>query len=182
MLDLKFLRNNRDKVEAGIALKGMTVDLKKFYGVEERRLDLLHESEQLKARRNTASEEIASSKKRGENADAEIAAMREVGDRIKTLDTELRQLEEESEALAAWFPNLPHESVPPGSDPAQNQVVRTWGKPTSFGFEPKPHWEIATALGLLDFDRAAKISGSGFLLFTGRGARLERALINFMLD
>jgi seryl-tRNA synthetase len=182
MLDLKFLRNNREKVEAGIALKGMTVDLKKFYAVEERRLGLLHESEQLKARRNSASEEIAAKKKRGENADAEIKAMREVGERVKAMDTELRQLEEESEALSAWFPNLPHESVPPGRDPAQNQVVRTWGTPTSFGFEPKPHWEIATNLGLLDFDRATKISGGGFLLFTGRGARLERALINFMLD
>ena len=182
MLDLKFLRTHREKVEAGIALKGVTVDLKKFYAVEERRLDLLHESEQLKARRNTASEEIAARKKRGEAASAEIAAMREVGERIKTLDAELRQLEEESEALAAWFPNLPHESVPPGREPAQNQVVRTWGTATSFGFEARPHWDIATSLGLLDFDRAAKISGSGFLLFTGRGARLERALINFMLD
>ncbi|MEK7329213.1 MAG: serine--tRNA ligase, partial [Candidatus Eisenbacteria bacterium] len=100
----------------------------------------------------------------------------------KALDTELKTLEEESEALAAWIPNLPHPSVPPGSGPEQNQLVRTWGEPPTFDFEPKPHWEIATRLGLLDFDRAAKIAGSGFLLFTGRGARLERGLINFMLD
>jgi seryl-tRNA synthetase len=182
MLDLKFLRTHRDRVEAGVALKGMTVDLKTFYAVEERRLQILHESEQLKARRNSASEAIAALKKSGGDAAAEITAMREVGERIKDLDAELRKLEEESEALAAWIPNLPHESVPPGRDSAQNQLVRASGTPPEFDFEPRPHWDIATRLGLLDFERAPKISGSGFLLFTGRGARLERALINFMLD
>jgi len=182
MHDLKFLRQNREKVEAGITLKGMSVDLARFYGIEERRLQLLHDTEQLKARRNAASEEIAARKRRGESADGEIAAMREVGDRIKAFDAELKKLEEESESLAAWIPNLPHASVPPGRDPAQNQVVRTWGAPREFGFAPRPHWEIATRLGLLDFERAAKIAGAGFLLFTGRGARLERALISFMLD
>ena len=182
MLDLKFLRQHRDQVEAGIALKGMSVDLGRFYGIEERRLQLLHESEQLKARRNAASEEIAARKRGGESADGEIQAMREVGERIKEMDAELRRLEEESESLAAWIPNLPHASVPPGRDPAQNQVVRTWGAQRAFDFPPKPHWEIATRLELLDFERAPKIAGGGFLLFTGRGARLERALINFMLD
>jgi len=182
LLDLKFLRQNREKVEAGVALKGMAVDLKRFYEVEERRLAVLHETEQLKARRNAASEAIAVRKRKGEDATEDIAAMRDVGDRIKALDGELKRLEEESETLAAWIPNLPHTSVPPGSGPEQNQVVRTWGEKPRFDFEPKPHWEIATALGLLDFERAAKISGSGFLLFTGRGAKLERALIQFMLD
>ncbi len=182
MHDLKFLRANREKVEAGIALKGMAVDLRQFYAVEERRLQVLHDTEQLKARRNAASDEIAARKKRGEDAGDQIAAMREVGERIKALDTELRRLEEESEALAAWIPNLPHESVPPGREAAQNQLVRTWGAQPKFDFAPRPHWDIASALGLLDFERAPKIAGSGFLLFTGRGARLERALINFMLD
>ncbi len=182
MHDLKFLRQNRELVQAGVALKGMSVDLARFYAIEERRLQLLHETEQLKARRNTASEEIAARKKRGESAEAEIRAMREVGDRIKGFDAELKKLEEESEALAAWIPNLPHKSVPPGQDATRNQLVRTWGEPPRFDFQPLPHWEIATRLGLLDFERAAKIAGSGFLLFTGRGARLERALINFMLD
>jgi seryl-tRNA synthetase len=182
MHDLKFLRQNRDKVEAGVALKGMTVDLARFYAIEERRLQVLHETEQLKARRNAASEQIAEKKKRGESADDEIRAMREVGERIKALDAELKKLEEESESLAAWIPNLPHASVPPGRDAAQNQVLRSWGEPPRFDFTPAPHWEIATRLGLLDFERAAKIAGSGFLLFTGRGARLERALIQFMLD
>src|SRR5262245_50248602 len=182
MHDPKFLRQHRDKVEAGIALKGMTVDLAAFYGIEERRLAVLHETEPLKARRNAASEAIAARKKRGEDASADITAMREVGERIKGLDAELKTLEEESEALAAWIPNLPHPSVPPGSGPEQNQVVRTWGEPRRFDFEPKPHWDLATSLRLLDFERAPKIAGSGFLLFTGRGARLERALIHFMLD
>jgi len=182
MHDLKFLRQNRELVETGVALKGMTVDLSKFYALEERRLGALHQSEDLKARRNAASEEIAKKKRSGENADADIAAMREVGDRIKALDAELKRLEEESEALASWIPNLPHESVPPGSGPEQNRVIRTWKEAPNLGFKARPHWELATALGLLDFERAPKIAGSGFLLFTGRGARLERALISFMLD
>src|SRR5881397_2986145 len=182
MHDLKFLRQNRDRVETGVALKGMTVDLGRFYAIEERRLAALRETEQLKARRNAASEEIARKKKQGEPAEADIAAMREVGERIKGLDAELKKLEEESESLAAWIPNLPHPSVPPGRDAAQNQVVRTWREPPRFDFEPRPHWEIATRLGLLDFERAPKIAGSGFLLFTGRGARLERALIRFMIE
>ena len=182
MHDLKFLRLNRELVEAGVALKGMPMDLAKFYALEERRLAALHQSEELKARRNAASEEIAARKRRGEDAAGEIAAMREVGDRIKAQDAELKRLEEESETLAAWIPNLPHPSVPPGSGAEQNQQVRAWGETPRFDFTPQPHWELATALGLLDFDRAAKISGSGFLLFTGLGARLERALIQFMLD
>ncbi len=182
MLDLKFLRHHRERVEAGLALKGMPVDLGRFYAIDERRLDVLHETEQLKAQRNRASEEIAKKKKRGEPAEAEIAEMRAVGDRIKTLDAELKTLEEESEALAAWIPNLPHASVPPGHDAAQNQLVRSWGEKPDFAFEPRPHWELATSLGLLDFERAQRIAGSGFLLFTGLGARLERALIQFMLD
>ncbi|NOT34964.1 MAG: serine--tRNA ligase [Candidatus Eisenbacteria bacterium] len=182
MLDLKFLRHNRERVETGIALKGTTVDLDRFYEIESRRLALLHEAEELKGRRNTTSESIAARKKVGEDASADILAMREVGDRIRVLDTELKTLEEESEQLAAWIPNLPHPSVPPGSGPEQNQVVRTWGTVPKFDFEPKPHWELATELGLLDFERAPKLAGSGFLIFTGRGARLERALINFMLD
>ena len=182
MHDLKFLRTHREKVENGIALKGMTMDLGQFYTVEERRLQVLYETEQLKSRRNVASEAIAKKKKAGESAAGEIAAMREVGDRIQSLDAELKKLEEESEALAAWIPNLPHASTPPGRGAEQNQRVRAWGQPRRFDFTPLPHWELATRLGLLDFDRATKIAGSGFLLFTGRGARLERALINFMLD
>ena len=182
MLDPKFLRAHRDKVEAGVALKGQPVDLAAFYAVEEQRLKLLHETEELKARRNAASEEIARKKKAGVNADDEIAAMRVVGERIKGLDAELKTLEEKSEALAAWIPNLPHPSTPPGRDATHNQVVRTARPPRTFDFAPQPHWELATRLGLLDFERAPKIAGAGFLLFTGRGARLERALINFMLD
>ena len=182
MHDLKFLRNHRDKVEAGIALKGVELDLTRFYQIEERRLALLHETETLKAKGNAASEDIARLKKAGQDASAPIAEMRELRDKVKELDQELRLLEEESTNLAAWIPQLPHPSVPPGSDATANKVHRTWGSPAKFDFEPKAHWDLATDLGLLDFERAPKISGAGFLLFTGRGARLERALINFMLD
>src|SRR5512137_2208447 len=129
MHDVKFLRLNRERVEAGIALKGMTVDLASFYAIEERRLVVLHETETLKSRRNATSDEIARKKKANQDAGADIAAMREVGDRIKALDAELRTLEEESVALAAWIPNLPHASVPPGRDSSQNQQVRAWGEP-----------------------------------------------------
>src|SRR6267378_8079266 len=131
MHDPKFLRKHRDRVEAGVALKGMTVDLAAYYAVEVRRLQILHETEQLKAKRNTASEEIARRKQAGETPTAEIAAMREVGERIKALDAELKTLEEKSEALAAWIPNLPHASTPPGKDAARNQVVRSFGAPPS---------------------------------------------------
>ncbi len=182
MHDLKFLRTHRDKVEAGIALKGVQLDLTRFYQIEERRLALLHETETLKAKGNAASEEIAKLKKAGADASAPIAEMRELRDKVKDLDQELRQLEEESTNLAAWIPQLPHPSVPPGSDATANKVHRSWGEIRKFDFEPKAHWDLATDLGLLDFERAVKISGAGFLLFTGRGARLERALINFMLD
>jgi len=182
MLDLRFLRTHRDKVEAGIALKGTQVDLARFYQIEERRLSLLHESEQLKARRNAASEEIAAAKKSGLDATERIAEMRALGDQVKGMDVDLRRLEEESLELAAWIPNLPHPSVPPGSDASQNQTVRTWGDLPKFDFAPKAHWDLATDLGLLDFERAPRIAGSGFLLFTGLGARIERALISFMID
>jgi seryl-tRNA synthetase len=182
MHDLKFLRNHRERVEAGVALKGMSVDLARFYEIEERRLALLHESEQLKAQRNAVTQEVGARRQAGKPADELIQQSRGLGDRIREIDAGLKTLEEESAELAAWIPNLPHETTPPGRDAAHNQVVRTWGEPPAFDFEPQAHWDLATRLGLLDFARAPKISGAGFLLFTGRGARLERALINFMLD
>jgi seryl-tRNA synthetase len=182
MLDQKLLRQQRPRIEAGIAAKHAEVDLATYYRLDERRLELLRESEDLKARRNRASEEIARKKKSGEDAGADIAAMKEVSDRVKSLDADLKQVEAELERVAEWIPNLPHESVPPGKDARDNVQARAWGEPRRFDFEPRPHWELATGLGLLDFVRAPKIAGSGFLLFTGQGARLERALIQFMLD
>jgi len=182
MLDAKFLRQNRERVEAGVAAKYADVDLAGYYRLDDRRLEILREGERLKALRNRASEDIARKKKSGEDAAADIAAMREVSDRIKALDAELKPVEEQLEAIAATIPNLPHASVPPGRDERSNVLVRSHGEPRAFDFAPKPHWELATALGLLDFARAPKIAGSGFLLFTGRGARLERGLIQFMLD
>jgi seryl-tRNA synthetase len=182
MLDPKLLRSQRARIVAGIALKHVDVDLDAYYAADERRLALLRETEELKARQNRASEEIARKKRAGEDAAADIAAMKAVSERVKLMTEELKRAEVEVARLAAWIPNLPHESVPPGKDARDNVQVRAWGEPRRFDFEPKPHWEIATELGLLDFVRAPKIAGSGFLLFTGRGARLERALIQFMLD
>ncbi len=182
MHDPKFLRQQRARVEAGVASKGIEVDLAAYYRLDQRRLDLLRETEDLKHRRNVSSEEIARKKKSGQDASADIAATREVGERIKGADAELKQVESEIEAVAASIPNLPHASVPAGREAGDNQQVRAWREPPRFDFEPRPHWDIATSLGLLDFIRAPKIAGSGFLLFTGRGARLERALIQFMLD
>ena len=148
MHDLKFLRQHRDKVEAGIALKGVQLDLTRFYQLEERRLALLHETEMLKAKGNAASEDIARLKKSGADAAGPIAEMRELRDKVKELDQELRLIEEESTNLSAWIPQLPHPSVPPGSDVTQNKVHRTWGEIRKFDFEPKAHWDLATNLGL----------------------------------
>lgn len=182
MLDPKFARNQRARVAEGVAAKAADVDLDRYYRLDARRLELLREGEDLKAERNRASEEIARKKKLGQDAAADIAAMRQVADRVKALDEELKPLEAEWLGLAATLPNLPHASVPVGRGERDNVLLRAWGEARAFDFPPKPHWELAAALGLLDFTRGPKIAGSGFLLFTGRGARLERGLIQFMLD
>jgi seryl-tRNA synthetase len=143
---------------------------------------LLRESEQLKNRRNTVSQEVAVKKRNGENADHLIAEMREVNDRIKTLDDEIRVLEDDLNRLLLAIPNMPHSSVPVGHSEEDNVEIRRSGEPPAFPFEPKPHWEIADQLGILDFEAAAKVTGSRFVFYKGLGARLERALINFMMD
>jgi seryl-tRNA synthetase len=147
-----------------------------------KRRELLQESELLKNRRNVVSQEVAKKKKNGENADAVIAEMREVGDRIKALDEEIRVIEEQLNSILLSLPNVPHSSVPVGKSEEENIELRRQGEPTTFNFEPKAHWDIAADLGLLDFEAAAKVSGSRFVFYKGIGARLERALINFMMD
>ena len=181
MLDAKRIRTERAKVEEAIRFKKSPVDLARYLELDERRRQLLVKTETLKHRRNEASEMIGKKKRGGEDASTAIAAMKGVGEEIKALDDELAAVDEELVRLSAWIPNIPHESTPRG-EAEDNRVVRSWGEPKRFSFEPRPHWEIATSLGLLDFDRAGKIAGGGFLLFTGMGARLERALINFMID
>ena len=183
MLDPKFIRSNPEAVRQGIRNKKLDeAALDEFLQADELWRGRLTEVDQLKALRNTVSEQISRMKRAGEDTSAEIARMREVSDRIKELDAEVRELEERVQNAALIIPNLPHESVPIGNDAKDNVIVREWGEAPKFSFEPVPHWDIATNLGLIDFERGAKLSGSGFILYTGLGARLERALLNFMLD
>ncbi len=181
MLDPKRIRAQIDLVREACKYKKTEVDLDRYLVREERRREILFQVEGLKAEKNRASEDIGKAKKAGKDAAEAVAAMKKVGDEIKALDSHLAEIEAELQTIQHWIPNIPHESVP-RAEADGNVVVRTVGTPRTFDFAPKPHWELATSLGLLDFERAGKIAGGGFLLFTGRGARLERALINFMLD
>ena len=183
MLDIKLLRANFDEVKEKLTKRGEDLtDLDKFVGLDEKRRDLIAKVEVLKAERNEVSQKVAEMKRNKENADDVIARMREVGDEIKSLDEQLHQVEEDLNYIMMRIPNIPHESVPVGDSEDDNVEVRTWGEKPEFGFEPKPHWEIGTDLNLLDFERAAKVTGSRFVFYRGLGARLERALISFMLD
>lgn len=183
MLDVKLLRNDYAKVEAALASRGKSAELiSDFPALDEKRRALLQESEALKSRRNTVSAEVARCKKNKENADDLIAEMRQVGDRIKELDDEVRVLEAQIETLTMAIPNIPHSSVPKGQSEEENVEVRRWSEPRSFEFTPKAHWDIATELGILDFEAGSKVTGSRFTFYKGLGARLERALINFMMD
>jgi seryl-tRNA synthetase len=182
VLDPKRIRGETDRVRWAIAVKRTEADLDGWLARDARRRELLTKVEQLKHRKNEASEEIGRSRKAGGDASAAIAEMKRVGDGIKEMDAEVATLEAEMDAIQQWFPNVPHESAPKADDPSGNVVVRNAGTIREFDFKPRTHWELAQSLGLLDFERAGRIAGSGFLLFTGRGARLERALINFMLD
>jgi seryl-tRNA synthetase len=182
MLDPKRIRAETDRVREAVRLKNSTADIDRLLERDERRRRILTRAEALKHERNTASEEIGRRRKSGEDASEAIAAMKRVGDEIRALDAETAAVEAEIQEILVWVPNLPHESVPRAADASGNVVVRTAGEPRRFDFAPKPHWDLAVSLGLLDFERGVKIAGSGFLLFTGKGARLERALLNFMLD
>jgi len=182
MLDLKFIRENRELVKAGAQKKQVTVDLDKILSVDARRRQLVSESDSLKQRRNEASREIGQRMKAGEDPAALREEVRAVGDKIKSYDDELRQIDNDLQSLLLTVPNLPHPSVAMGTSEADNRFVREWGVKPKFDFTVRPHWEIGEMLGILDFQRATKISGSNFIMFKGLGARLERALINFMLD
>src|SRR6266446_7991164 len=182
MLDLKRIRTETDRVREAIAFKKTGADLDRYLLLDEERRQVLVESERLKHERNDVSEEIGRLKKAGKDAADKVRAMKQAGETIKSLDQRMAGLEVELETILAWIPNVPHPSVPRADDAAGNVVVREAREIRKFAFEPKPHWELAESLGLLDFERAGKIAGAGFLLFTGRGARLERALIRFMID
>lgn len=183
MLDVKLLRTDIEKVEQGLSKRGASLELiAGFSELDAKRRELIQETEQLKNRRNVVSQEVAKLKKSGEDADALIIEMREVGDRIKQLDEEIRELEQKVDELMLAIPNVPHESVPVGASEDDNVEVRRIGEAPHFSFEAKAHYDLAGELGILDFERAAKVTGSRFTFYRGLGARLERALISFMMD
>jgi seryl-tRNA synthetase len=181
MLDSKYLRENLESVEERLKTRGGSLDLTGFRELDSRRRELLQQSEELKALRNRVSEEISRIKDKSQAQD-QIAEMREVGARIKSLDEELKGIEEGLDLLLLTIPNIPNENVPFGSSENDNVEIRKWGEPPVFSFDPKPHWELGESLGILDFERGAKLTGARFTLYRGAGARLERALVNFMLD
>ncbi len=183
MLDIKYLRANFEEVKAKLEHRGEDLtDLGKFEDLDTKRRELIVKAEQLKSKRNEVSQQVATLKREKKDADDLIAEMREVGDQIKVLDDELRIVEEELDRLLLSIPNIPHESVPVGETEDDNIEAWKWGEIRDFAFEPKAHWDIATNLNIVDFERAGKVTGSRFAFYQGLGARLERALFSFMLD
>lgn len=178
---MKFIRENPDLVKAGIKKKNDSTDIDQLLNLDESRREVIRTVEELKAKRNQATQDIAQKKKAGEKADDAIAAMRKVGQEISELDNKLRDIEAEMEKIAHWIPNLPHESVPVGGE-EDMVIVREWGEIPKPSFKVLPHWEIGEKLGILDLEAATKISGSGFYMLRGLGAKLQRALIGYMLD
>ncbi len=181
MLDLKFLRDNLEEVERRLATRGGVVALGDFRALDDRRRGLLSEAESLKAERNQVSALIGRTKDKN-LVHSEILRMKEVSARIKELDEELRQAEESFKGLLLTLPNLPDADCPFGQSEEDNPEIRAWGEPSRLDFEPKAHWDLGEELDIIDFERATKIAGARFALAKGAGARLERALINFMLD
>jgi seryl-tRNA synthetase len=182
MLDPKFVLENKDLVLRKIGSRGITINLDEFSRLSDEKKKILRKAEELRFERNKASDLIAQSKREKKDASSLIAEMRTVGDRIKAFEDELRQVEEKIRLTLLHIPNVPDGSVPQGKSSEDNLEVRRSGPPPEFPFTPQPHWDIGTQLGILDFERAGKIAGSRFTVYLGAGARLERALINFMLD
>ena len=183
MLDMKKFRENFDAVAEALGNRGVAKEtLVEVKELDAKRRELIAQTEQLKQERNSVSAEIATLKRNKENADEQIAAMKKVGEDIKAIDQELIAIEERVTEIATRLPNLPASDVPVGADEDDNVEVRREGTPREFDFEPKPHWEVAENLDILDFERGAKVSGSRFVYYKGLGARLERAIYNYMLD
>lgn len=182
MLDIKIIRQNPDAIKTALKNRGADADLAGFLKLDEQRRNLLYEVEQLKSKRNQESEEIAKKKKAGESAEELIARMKEVSRKIKEMDEQVNDVETKLQDILLTIPNIPDDSVPVGKDDKDNVEVRRFGEPTTFDFEPKAHWDLGEDLDILDFNRAGKITGSRFTVYKGAGAKLERALINFMLD
>jgi seryl-tRNA synthetase len=180
--DLSFFRNNLDAIAKRLADRGFALDLEAFRKLDAERRSALAESEQLKARRNAESQEIGKLKKAGQDTAELQQKVRDMADRMTALDQTAEAADNEFRQMMAGVPNTPHESVPTGKSAEDNVEVRRWGAPPQFSFAPKAHWDLGPDLGILDFDRATKITGARFAVYWGMGAKLERALINFMLD
>src|SRR5579883_470289 len=182
MHDLAFFRAHFDQVAERLATRGNIPGLEGFRDLDQRRRVAIAESEQLKARRNAGSAEIAQLRRQGLDTSAQQQEIRQIGERIAALDEQVKALDESFRQLRAGIPNVPHESVPVGRDASENVEVRRVGQPREFDFPPKAHWDLGPELGILDLERAAKVTGARFAVYWDLGARLERALINFMLD
>lgn len=182
MLDLKFVRANPEIVQQALANRGSAANLDEFLELDAKRRALMIESEQLKNRRNQVSDQVAQMKREGKDANAIITEMREVSQRIKEFDDEIKGLDQKAQEIIMTIPNIPNASVPVGKDENDNPEIRRWSAPREFDFAPKPHWDLGEGLDILDFERGGKITGARFTVYKGSGARLERALINFMLD
>ncbi|NMC95608.1 MAG: serine--tRNA ligase [Syntrophorhabdus sp.] len=182
MIDPKMLREKSEIVFESLKKRGAEINMDRLFSFDEKRRMLIQESEKMKSERNELSNEIARLKKSGSDAENKISHLRDLGKDIEGLEQELRIVEKEWENMLLVIPNIPHESVPVGTSETDNKEVRVWGEKPSFDFAPLPHWDIGEKLDILDFKRAAKITGSRFTLYKAGGALLERALINFMLD
>jgi seryl-tRNA synthetase len=183
MLELRFIRENLELVKNKTALRGLTENrLDEFAAIDEERRKLLTEADNLRNKRKITSAEIAKLKKAGQDAETLMAEMRQVGERIKKLEQRLHVIEADLQDIVMGIPNLCDDSLPVGKDDSDNVEIKTWGNPADFSFQPKHHYELGEALGILDFERAAKLSGARFAILSGFASRLERALINFMVD
>ncbi len=182
MLSLTRIRNNPDLIKAGLEAKNESINLDEILKLDEKHRDNIHQLNEMRAERNRASEEIAGAKRAGKNSDDAIAEMKKVSDAIKNLEKEVSELGQMLDERLDLIPNVPHDTVPVGQDENANQVIREWGEPPAKDFDLKSHVEIGLELNLFDLERGSKISGSGFPLLTGLGAKLERVLINYMLD
>ena len=182
MLDIKYLRQNIDFVAGKLRERGQEIHLERFIALDEKRRDIIREVEALRSERNNVSKMIGERKKNRQDATEIIERMGEVSNRIKELDESQKQVDEEIRQILMTLPNVPHESVVCGKGAEDNPVIRVWGEKPQFSFTPRPHWEIGEGLNILDFARGAKITGARFTLYRGLGARLERAIVNLMLD
>lgn len=183
MLDMKRLRDHYDEIKGKLDKRGEDLsDFQRFPDLDNKRRELISQTEVLKAKRNEVSAQVAAKKRAKEDAQDLITSMREVSASIKKMDSELSQIEEELKQVMLSIPNVPHETVPVGASEDDNKPIRFWGETPKFAYEPKAHWDLATNLDILDFERAAKVTGSRFVFYKGLGVRLERVLISFMLD